>query len=169
MHHRQNLILGTFVVAITFLFIALSVLNNNSSVDYYQNKIDPNKKRNLNNNHHKNTENAVDLPTRKNAGGGRIEEDTVVVVDRNKNLRGGDEERNIWVSQDSQPFVSLGGLLLFQTVSDMTCFNCPRMLPILTLFENIIIWEHHYFVTVFVFGLEETGSDVAQRNDSFIR
>lgn len=108
MHHRQNLILGTFVVAITFLFIALSVLNNNSSVDYYQNKIDPNKKRNLNNNHHKNTENAVDLPTRKNAGGGRIEEDTVVVVDRNKNLRGGDEERNIWVSQDSQPFNERG-------------------------------------------------------------
>lgn len=27
--------------------------------------------------------------------------------DRDKNLRGGDEERDIWVSQESQPFVSV--------------------------------------------------------------
>jgi len=102
---RHNFILGTVVIAITFLFVSLGVLNNSNNVDYYQNNINhQHKKRNLNKTNYNDNENSV-------AGAVRIggdNEDNAAVVNRNKNLRGGDEERNIWVSEESQPFVSLG-------------------------------------------------------------
>jgi len=68
-NRRQNLILGTFIVVITFIFVDLGLFNN-SIVNRYQNKISQ-AKRDFN---------------------------------LDKNLRGGDEERNIWVSEESQPF-----------------------------------------------------------------
>jgi hypothetical protein len=71
---RQNNILGTIIVVITLTFVAIGIINN-SNVDYYHKRMI-----------------RAETETKDNENG------------RNKNLREGDEERDIWVSQESQPF-----------------------------------------------------------------
>lgn len=93
-----------FLVFLVVIFVAIAfVLRIHPKID--------NSEHNLNQYRSNNEiEQILDLiPSKKNEGeikGGR--DTNVVVVDQKKNLRGEDEKRNLWVSQDSQPFNERG-------------------------------------------------------------